>query len=389
MPETNPTDGVYLYGYYGQANLGDDLLMESATRMIRAVRPHAEIHVHCHDSEKVTTWDGIWPLRSVPANGILADQSIGKPKRMARYLAAVDGAFKRCDTLAFGGGTVFQDKGGAASILIIMATVLAAKRRGMHVVMLGSGVAPFKTAAGRFAMGRILAAADVACLRDEASLAICRAIRSTAELRLTGDLVFALEAPPPPPRRLDPPHVLLSLQPAVTERKTPEGERARAALRAVIGDALDRGGLCDLLALELKEPGGNGLDDAAAWRGVASGFLENAADRVRIRPLEAGLARVHDVIRGATVHVGMRYHGHVVAALAGIPFCGLAHDLKIREVCREFGMPCHDIGGVEPDVFVASAGQASEKAIPPEALIAHRARSLLNLDALRDVLAAP
>jgi polysaccharide pyruvyl transferase WcaK-like protein len=211
MPEPAPTDGVYLYGYYGQANLGDDLLMESAARMIRKLRPGATIHVHCQDADKVLSSDDTGPLKPVPANAILADQGMGKAKRMARYLAEVDAAFKRCDMLVFGGGTVFQDKDGPASILVIMATVLAARRRGLRVIMLGSGVAPLASAGGRFAMGRILAAASIACLRDEASLAICRAIRPNAELRLTGDLVLALEAPPPPPRRSDPPRVLLSL----------------------------------------------------------------------------------------------------------------------------------------------------------------------------------
>jgi polysaccharide pyruvyl transferase WcaK-like protein len=121
---------------------------------------------------------------------------------------------------------------------------------------------------------------------------------------------------------------------------------------------------------------------------VASGFLDNAPDRVRILPLEPGLSRAHAAIRGSSGHVGMRYHGHIVAALAEIPFCGLAHDLKIREVCRAFGMPCYDIGSVDPAAFVDGVRSAAQKTIPPEVRIALRARALLNLDALRDVMTA-
>ena len=46
-------NGIYLYGYYGQGNLGDDLLMASAVQMIRAVRPDASVFVHCHDPARL------------------------------------------------------------------------------------------------------------------------------------------------------------------------------------------------------------------------------------------------------------------------------------------------------------------------------------------------
>jgi polysaccharide pyruvyl transferase WcaK-like protein len=388
-PEHASGSGVYLYGYYGQGNIGDDLLMESAVGLIRSIRPHAPIHVHCHDPERLPGFAASGALIPVPANRILADQATSRPKRLAAYMAAVDAALSRCDTLVFGGGTVFQDKGGPASLLVIMATVLAARRRGLRVVMLGSGVAPFETMAGRFAMGRILAAADAVCVRDETSLEICRALRKTAPLRLTGDLAYALDRGQRRPRPQDgPPHVLLSIQPAVTDRNTPAGERARAALRAVISDTLTRSGGCSLLALEVKAPGEAGLDDVAAWGRTASGFLTEAPDRVRILPLSGSLARIQTLMAGGGVHAGMRYHGHVLAALGGMPFCGLAHDPKIREVAAAFAMPCHDVETVEPDDFAGSVRRAAGLAISTEALDALRDRALGNLAALRDVMAA-
>ncbi len=388
-PQHASGSGVYLYGYYGQGNVGDDLLMESAVGMIRSIRPLAPVHVHCHDPDRLPGFAAAGALVPVPANRLLADQALPKPRRLAGYLAAVDCAFRRCDTLVFGGGTVFQDKSGPASLALILAMVLAARRRGLRIAMLGSGVAPLQTAAGRFAMGRILAAADVVCLRDAAALEICRRIRPQAPLRLTGDLAYALASAPAAARRTEgPPHVLLSIQPAVTDRNTPAGERARAALRAVIADTLSRGGRCSLLALEVKAPGEAGLDDVAAWGRTASGFLAEAPDQVRILPLSGSLARLQALVADAGVHAGMRYHGHLLAALSGIPFCGLAHDVKIREAARAFAMPCHDVEAAEPDAFAASVREAVGRTVSAEALAGLRRLSLANLDALRDVMAA-
>jgi polysaccharide pyruvyl transferase WcaK-like protein len=389
-PDPDPAtgSGVYLYGYYGQGNVGDDLLMEAAIGMIRSIRPQATVHVHCHDPARLPAIDGAGLLIPVPANRILADQTLAKPKRFAAYAATVDAAFRRCDTLVFGGGTVFQDKASAASMLVIMATVLLARRRGLRIVMLGSGVADFTTAAGRFAMARILGATDAACVRDEASLAICRAIRRAAPLRLTGDLVYSLGQGLASTARPGPPHVLLSIQPAVTDRDTPASGNARAALCAVIADTLSRGGSCSLLALEIKSPGEPGMDDMAAWARTAAGYLAEAPDRVRLLPLSGSMTRVMSLMAGASAHVGMRYHGHVLAALGGIPFAGLAHDPKIREVCRVFGMPCLEAGTADAQAFAAAARQAQALVVASAPLAGVRQDAARNLDALRDVMAA-
>jgi polysaccharide pyruvyl transferase WcaK-like protein len=380
--------GVYLYGYYGQGNLGDDLLMEAALRMIRTIRPLASVHVHCHDPARLPVFASAGVIIPVPANRMLADQAVAKPRRLANYMSAVRAAFGRCDTLVFGGGTVFQDTASPVSMLMIMATVLLARQRGMRVVMMGSGVADFTTVPGRFAMARILGATDAACVRDEASLAICRAIHRTAPLRLTGDLVYSLDEAQPDGARQGKPHVMLSIQPAVTDRNTPDGENARAALRAVIADTLAQGGSCSLLALEVKAPGEAGLDDVAAWGRTAAGFLSEAPDRVRILPLTGSMGRVRALMSGATLHAGMRYHGHVLAALCGIPFAGLAHDPKIREVCRVFAMPCLDVETADAEGFAVAARLAATQVVELSVRDGLRQDSLRNLAALRDVMAA-
>jgi polysaccharide pyruvyl transferase WcaK-like protein len=227
-------NGIYLYGYYGQGNLGDDLLMTSALRMIRAVRPDVPVFVHCHDPARLPDMNDALQI-PVPANARLADVTLSRPARLKAYFSDLRKAFLGSDALVFGGGTVFQDSASPVSLLIIAATVMLAKHMGLKVIAIGSGVGDLRTKAGRIAMKAILSRADIFCVRDEASEAICRAIAPKAKLRQTADLVYGLETPSISTDRRS--GIVLSIQPSITSSKDNKGQRARAALRAVIKTA--------------------------------------------------------------------------------------------------------------------------------------------------------
>jgi polysaccharide pyruvyl transferase WcaK-like protein len=258
---------------------------------------------------------------------------------------------------------------------------------GLKVLMLGSGVADFSSVGGRLAMRGILRLAHVVCVRDEASARICRALASSANFEVTGDLVPYLATAISGPRaRAAPEVVLLSIQPSVTEQKGVAGEAARQALLAVIEDALERGMHCRLLAFETKPVEADGRDDRAAWLNLASRPLRDHPDRVQITAVAGHLAPLLNDLGPAAVHFGMRYHGHVLSALAGVPFAGLAHDLKIREVCRSFGMPCLDVAQVDASAAVAAVQLARRTPVLTEAQQELHRHAVLNEAALGRVL---
>jgi polysaccharide pyruvyl transferase WcaK-like protein len=379
-------NGIYLYGYYGQGNLGDDLLMSSAVRMIRAVRPDAPVFVHCHDPSRLPELNDAM-LLPVPANARLADAALSRPARLKAYFSDLQKAFQRSDALVFGGGTVFQDSASPVSLLIIAATVILAKRMGLKVIAIGSGVGDLRTKAGRIAMKAILSRADVFCVRDDASLAICSSIAPKARLRQTADLVYALQASAAPDDQRG--GIALSIQPSVTIRQDEPGQRARNALRGVIETAVQRGESCVLLALETKLAGHGGKDDRAAWDDVAGDLLAAYPALVQQIALVGPIDKVTGTMAQARVHYGMRYHGHVLAAVAGTPFAGLAHDVKVIAVCQSFSMPCLDVSEATPEQAVrdleAAAGQVSHSTV----LESLRASSNRNIDALRDSLDDP
>jgi polysaccharide pyruvyl transferase CsaB len=379
-------NGIYLYGYYGQGNLGDDLLMTSAVRMIRAVRPDAPVFVHCHDPSRLPDLNDAL-LVPVPANARLADIAISRPARLRTYFADLRKAFQRSDTLVFGGGTVFQDSISPVSLLIISATVMLAKRMGLTVIAIGSGVGKLQTTAGRIAMKAVLNRVDIFCVRDDASEAICRAIAPKANLRQTADLVYALEVPSALPAMRE--GIVLSIQPSITSREDEWGQRARNALRGVIEAALQRGEPCTLLAFETKLPGHDGKDDRDAWNDVAGDLLVEHPKRIRLLAITGSIEDITQTLAQARVHFGMRYHGHVLAAVAGTPFAGLAHDVKVKAVCRSFGMPCLDVSEATPERAMRNLETTTGLVISDTVLQVLRASAERNIDALRRVLGDP
>jgi polysaccharide pyruvyl transferase WcaK-like protein len=376
-------NGVYLYGYYGQGNLGDDLLMTSAVQMIRAVRLDAPVFLHCHDPARMPLLND--PLLvPVPANARLANTAVFRPLRLKAYFSDLRTAFLRSDALVFGGGTVFQDTTSPVSLLIISATVILAKRMGLKVIAIGSGVGDIRTSAGQVAMKAVLNRADVFCVRDDASLVICRDLAPKATLRQTADLVYSLKVPQAAASVRS--GIALSIQPSVTSRNDEPGRRSRNTLRGVIEAAVHRGETCTLLAFETKLPGHGGRDDRDAWNDVAGDLMAAHPALIGMLALAGSIDDVIAIMTEARVHYGMRYHGHVLAALAGTPFAGLAHDVKVQAVCQSFGMPCLDVSDATPEHAVRDLETAAGMVLPDDIVRGLRGLSTANIDALRDGL---
>ena len=50
--------------------------------------------------------------------------------------------------------------------------------------------------------------------------------------------------------------------------------------------------------------------------------------------------------------VGLRFHGHVLAAMQSVPFVGVSDDGKVADLCAAFNMPHFRIGGVTSEVLI-------------------------------------
>jgi polysaccharide pyruvyl transferase WcaK-like protein len=387
-------NGIYLYGYYGQGNLGDDLLMISAVRMIRAARADAMILVHCHDAARLpNTGDPL--IVPIEASAILADQSSARATRLLRFFRLLDQSFNECDVLVFGGGTVLQESRSPLSLLMISAMVSLARWRGLDVILLGAGLGEIRTRLGGFAVRHILRRVRLAAFRDEESALRAQQLFAPCPVVRTADLVYALGGGPQPDRAAGNGAVALSIQPSVTERSDALGQRARETMRGLVQALLQQRRRVRLLVFENKRGEPGGIDDGRAWRSLLGGMIDSHPGQLTLMDMQTldGPTGTFDadtiaqrLFEDCSIHAGMRFHGHVLASQARLPFVGLSHDTKITEICRLFDMPCVSIDDSSTEDVLQALTDASKRSIADETLRKLTALSLENRNVIATAL---
>src|SRR5882724_4785407 len=107
----------FLYGYYGQGNLGDDLLLRACVLGIVGVCPDARFVVRAGKS--ATGLDTLCvPFEVAEIDEILADQSRSKIGRLISALAAYRRYLRNCDWFIFGGGTLFHERSSPQPLIL-------------------------------------------------------------------------------------------------------------------------------------------------------------------------------------------------------------------------------------------------------------------------------
>ncbi|MCU0654138.1 MAG: polysaccharide pyruvyl transferase family protein [Polyangiaceae bacterium] len=185
-----PPRRILLQGYYGYANLGDDLLVLVAFRMLRLAFPGARILVRCHSPR-----------------GSYLRPFLGGSVSLVSSLEPID-----YDLIVAGGGGVFFDFGAGSSARgwlnkgarLVPAPWLAAARQGYRRlkgnrgadaplrVGIGIGVGSFTPTSPKFLLAKAsLGETSLLVVRDEESRQNALQIAPTLAVRRGADLVFA------------------------------------------------------------------------------------------------------------------------------------------------------------------------------------------------------
>lgn len=322
-------NGVLLSGYYGCGNLGDDLLLTVALGKLRAIMPSARFLVRDH-GETASLPDLGPDVVFTGLDAVLSDQSQPRYRRLQAFVRRIATLLRQCRWLVFGGGTVFHDNTGVASLAMQWLMCVVARARGVRIAALGVGVGDLRTTAGRWLLRRIVAHSDLFLVRDDAALRQCAGTKA----RLTADLVFAWKGLTPDKTQANARIGQLCVGLTVTSSA---GASTVAALADAVRHWQDRGHRVIFLVLQQSPM----ADDGTVFANI-TGKIGAAAASIEVRRLTADAAALGNALADIDVICGMRFHGLVLAAMLGRPFVGIAHDNKISEICRRFAMPCFD-----------------------------------------------
>ena len=382
--ETVASPRVVLSGWYGAANLGDELLLAVAVEWVR-------------DAGAVPVVASVNPAWTRATYGVEAFEWWDA--------AALIEAIARADLFAFTGGGLWQDYDGFAAealddfpargAAVYAQQFFAAIELGVPAVVLGQGVGPLQGAGPRRVTAEVFRRADAVSVRDEASAELLRSIgvdrgitvapdpgwSFRGEPRLAGDLV----------RRW--PELQDKRLLAVVLRDWPYRPGWEDELVAAMRDALPADWACVWLDFARSPPD----DPEAAGREIARRIISRLDDDL-VHVVWDGetAAEAAAVIAGCDSCLAMRFHGALLAHAAGLPVVTLEYDGKVAALGDELGVPARQrvaLERIEADLrpaleFIAGPERHLAFRLAPQHRQRLGAEALAHRDLLRAAIAA-
>lgn len=331
----------FLFGYYGQGNVGDDLLLRAVIDGICRIEPSPRFIVRSGGADAgVGRIDA--PIEFVDVDAVASDQSKSKFVRLFLTLFAYAKPLRKSDWFVFGGGTLFHERASVAPITLIFLICLLARILGVRIAALGVGVAELHSTLARILLRMIVSLSDVFAVRDDAARVECSKAGAGSKVVVTADLVFSsarrLTKAEPRSGKSDPPSVAISIySPALLNPA--DGQRICEALARALRSVLDRGWHVALLIFQ-HAPNGKKSLDADAIALIVNAIGDHRTEKISQTILDADdTATLGKIFTGADIHCGMRFHGQVLSAIFAKPFVGISVDNKTDAICQLFNMP--------------------------------------------------
>ena len=332
-PAGRPAARVLLCGYYGEHNLGDDALLQV---LLSQLPPGWIPLVTAHDQQQVRSrFETVWPdLQTVDR----------------RSLKAVLAALPGCRALVLGGGSLLQDSTSFRSLLYYAALILAARARGLTVLLWGQGLGPLRRRRSRLLARLLLAQADGISWRDAASARLAASWgRDAAQ---GSDPVWAL---PPLHWQGQGGPIVLCWRPVAML-----GDQGWRLLLQALEGLAERSGR-PVQWLPFHQDQDTDLLADLDRRGLLGEQLRRRSVQVQVETPEQAM----QCFQGASLVLAMRLHGLILAALAGSPCAALSYDPKVAAAAEALGCPWLDLARLQPE----PSGEAADLATSWEALV--------------------
>ncbi|MCT0207692.1 polysaccharide pyruvyl transferase CsaB [Synechococcus sp. CS-1332] len=304
-------------GYYGEHNLGDDALLQVLLGQLPA---GCQPVVTAHDQA-------------------LVRERFGVETTDRRRLGSVLAALSRCEALVLGGGSLLQDTTSFQSLLYYGALMLAARVRGLPVILWGQGLGPLHRRRSRALVRGLLPLATAISWRDTASAGQARAWG--VEASVGSDPVWGLPAQAWSGRGGP---IVLCFRPVQQLGGAAWVPYLQALER--LAEAADR----EVLWLPFHQDQDRGLLASLTQQGLVGPALAGRSRELSVQTPEEAMG----VFRQAGLVLAMRLHGLILAALAGSPCVALSYDPKVGAAAAGIGCPCQDLDATPSGPFLAS-----------------------------------
>jgi polysaccharide pyruvyl transferase CsaB len=318
---------VFVSGYYGFDNLGDEAILEElCSELKQLVRPD-EIMVLSANPETTASRYGVRSMQR-------------------KSLAELWTALPQARVFVSGGGGLFQNTKTLGSIIFYGLQILMARAHGARVIIWAQGIGPLRGNLAQNLCRQILSQAHEISVRDDASLALLESWHLAASR--TADPVWSLaegRLPESVEKQLSEAGAFKekSMCVGLSLRPSPQlGSEHLLQLAAGLSQTLAKDDRLLLLPMQDDQ-------DLPVLKAFLTFWQKNgrSADILDTSAL-ALPSQWLSVFARLKLLVGMRLHAIIMTLKSGRPVAGIAYDPKVTQLLTEFGQCCLTLSTESP-----------------------------------------
>lgn len=367
---------IFLYGYYGFNNFGDDLILRSLVENIMSYGK-TEFLVRSLNKGPYLGENVVY----TKVDKIIANSKVNRAYRLVKYLKKILLYIKKTDFVIVGGGTLIHDNKSRWSLLIMFLLVISSKILFKRIFFVGVGISDLKYKSSYIMLNLITKLSSGFYIRDiEAEKILRKANVVEKRFQLTADLAYSLK------------HLKKKSD------KTGDNKRINIGITMVDNAFYNKkiqGTIIEYVALlkninyefevhfipfhEMSADCDNTINDSKVMIKIKQELSEENII------IEEQIGEKFDkVYESLDLVIGMRFHSLVLAAIYEIPFIGINHDNKIVGICKSYDMPSVDVKDVNAEILLETTKSTLKKYFPTETNLEMRKRSLKNFDFLEE-----
>ncbi|SDK96269.1 polysaccharide pyruvyl transferase CsaB [Natronincola ferrireducens] len=298
---------IFLFGYYGFDNTGDEAILEAIIEQIRKAKPDARLTAlsyNAKDTEKKHK------ISAVSRN----------------HFKDVIKAIKEADVVISGGGSILQDVTSSRSLLYYLAIIFAAKQMGKKVMFYGNGFGPIKRYVNKKFVQYIINQVDAITVRDYQSKEFMQYLGVKKDIIVTADVALGLEAISEDKIR----EIVLKEEMDLDKKwigisaRDWKGQKNYKETIAQTADYL-MGRNYEVVFIPMQFP-----SDVHTSIEIA-GMMKNQPKIItqKYTPRE-----IIGLLSKLNLLIGMRLHSLIFSAIAEVPMVGLEYDTKIKNFLK-------------------------------------------------------
>lgn len=294
---------VFIFGYYGFKNAGDDAMLEAIINSIKKIKSDIDISVLTYNAEYTKTTHKVNAISRSKIFDILSE-------------------IKKSDLVISGGGSLLQDVTSNRSLIFYLGLVLIAKIFGKKVMFYGNGYGPINKKFSKFIIKLLVSKVDLITLRDKISKEELYDLGIVDNVHLTADPTFTMQ--PCDLNRVN--EIFYKEQISIDKelvgisiRRWKDDKKIKEIIAKAIDHISEKG--ANVVLIPMKYP-----DDLEFSIEVGAMCKESPyIIKSYYKPDE-----ILGIIGRMTMLVGIRLHALIFAAIQKVPMVGIEYDPKVK-----------------------------------------------------------